>query len=98
MKKKKIDFFFIDGGHSVETIKNDFENCIKMSNKKSIIVLDDFYHKNSIDLSKFGSNIIYEKLKKDLHKPVLLPLTDRYIKDGNIKLIKMFYIKNKNPN
>ncbi len=92
----KVDFIFIDGGHSVETIKKDFDNCVKLSVENSIIVLDDFYHKDSMNLDEFGSNSIYEKLKKNLYKPVLLPFVDKYFKNNNVRLIKMFYIKNKN--
>ena len=34
IKNKKIDFIFIDGGHSVSTIKNDWKNCKYIIKKK----------------------------------------------------------------
>ena len=39
----KVDFAFIDGGHSIETIRSDFGNVRKMMNKGGMIVLDDYY-------------------------------------------------------
>lgn len=47
------DLAFIDGGHSVETIRGDFE-AVKGSN---VIVFDDYYT-GGADISKFGCNSI----------------------------------------
>lgn len=46
------DFVFLDGGHSVDTIFNDY-NAVKNS---KIIVMDDYYTGGDIDVSKFGCN------------------------------------------
>src|SRR5258708_2369562 len=35
----EADFCFIDGGHSLETILNDYEKC----KKSKVIVFDDYY-------------------------------------------------------
>jgi len=40
------DFFFIDGGHSLETIDSDWKNCKRLMHDRSIIVLDDYWHGN----------------------------------------------------
>lgn len=47
------DFVFIDGGHSVETIRGDYE-ALKNSR---MIVFDDFYV-SGVDTTKFGCNSI----------------------------------------
>ena len=47
-KIKKIDFVFIDGGHSIETIKNDWLNIQKLINKKSVVIFDDYYENKEI--------------------------------------------------
>lgn len=56
------DMVFIDGGHSVETIRSDFENM----QGTPVIVMDDFYTPDEDgkcpDLTKFGCNAILEKL------------------------------------
>lgn len=91
----KVDFIFIDGGHSVETIDNDFFYSLKVAAKNASIVLDDYYKTNSIDLEKFGSNKIYEKIKLENSQLKLLPFTDTFHdKNGGFKSIKMFMVKN----
>lgn len=56
------DFVFIDGGHSVETIKGDFE----LSKRSKLIVFDDFYTPdedgNCLDTEKFGCNSLIKQI------------------------------------
>lgn len=91
--KKEIDFAFIDGGHKVGTIANDYYYCNKICKKKSIIVFDDFYSLNKPNTKMFGSNKIFFKLK-DKQKIKLLPLEDKYRKNKQKIHIKMFLVKN----
>lgn len=57
----EADFVFIDGGHSIKTIWNDFE---KLQESK-IIVLDDYYiadrDGNCPDIRKYGCNELIEE-------------------------------------
>ena len=48
----KEDFVFIDGGHSVETIRGDYE-AVKGS---GVVVFDDYY--TGVNTEKFGCNSI----------------------------------------
>ena len=51
----KIDYVFLDGGHSYKTVKNDLECCLDVINTNGIVMCDDynFGHlpdvKNAID-------------------------------------------------
>ena len=45
-KKVKVDFVFIDGGHHINTIMNDWKYSLKISNKKTIFIFDDYYTNN----------------------------------------------------
>ena len=38
-----IDFVFIDGGHSVETIQSDWDNVKRLISDSSVVVFDDYY-------------------------------------------------------
>ena len=42
-KNNKVDFVFIDGGHTVKTISNDFLYSSKIARKNSTIIFDDYY-------------------------------------------------------
>lgn len=57
VKGKSVDLAFIDGGHSVETIKGDHE---ALRNAK-VIVFDDYYE-DGPDTKKFGCNSVVETL------------------------------------
>lgn len=89
--KKKADFIFIDGGHSIKTIKNDWLYCCKMMHKKSLVVFDDFYKKNSLN-SKFGCNKIIDNLKNK-YDTKILSLTDQITIDGKNAEVNMVLVK-----
>ena len=93
-KKINVDFIFIDGGHSVETIENDYFYCSKIINKKGITIMDDFYESANFDLNKYGSNNLYKKLKMDKKNLKILPFEDKYKKKNGKVIIKMFAIYN----
>lgn len=38
----KMDFVYIDGGHSYETVKSDWESVRKLLHKKSVVMFDDY--------------------------------------------------------
>ena len=92
--KNKIDFCFIDGGHTIKTIENDYKYCSKISRKNSLIVFDDYYTLNVPNTNKFGSNKIYNYLNKINKKIKLLPFEDTYYRIDKKKKIKMFYVVN----
>lgn len=61
----KFDFAFIDGGHSVETIQNDWDNVQKLMLPGSLVVFDDYYE-NCSDLDIWGANKVIENLDYSL--------------------------------
>lgn len=66
----KADFIFIDGGHSEETIKSDFENAVRLIKPGGIIALDDYYTPRQ---DGFGCNFIFDG---DDYELELLPTAD----------------------
>lgn len=57
-KIEPFDFCFIDGGHSVETIQNDYEWVAQNISTGGTIILDDFYDP---ELGGLGCNFLEEK-------------------------------------
>lgn len=55
-----IDFIFIDGGHSLETIANDWFWCLKLMHKQTIVIFDDYWH-NRLD---FGCKKLIDNISQ----------------------------------
>ena len=88
-KKLKVDFIFIDGGHSIETIKNDWLNVSKMMHEKTIVVFDDFYHDDKELVKSFGCNDVILNLDKK-YKVTYLPIIDKIDKNKlKIQLVQV---------
>lgn len=66
----RADFAYIDGGHSLETIQNDYDKC----KTSSVVIFDDYYipdaEGNIPDIEKYGCNKIVETLPNALVLPV----------------------------
>lgn len=58
-----IDFIFIDGGHSIGTIRSDWNNIQRFLHNDSIILFDDYY-KNREDL---GCKFLIDELEMDIN-------------------------------
>ena len=77
----KCDLAFIDGGHSIETIENDFQavkNC-------PTILFDDYYRADNKgrcpDLENFGCNRLVEPMS-----PWVLPVGDPVVGGGLVHM------------
>lgn len=79
------DLVYIDGGHSVETIRNDYNNALKLIKKYGVIVFDDYYH--GIDVEKFGANKILEDSGKEFE---VLPMKDPVVGGGFTQMAIMY--------
>lgn len=65
----EVDLAFIDGGHSIETITNDY-NALK--NVTKLIIFDDYYVEGGeYDITKFGCNALVGNLPH-----TILPIAD----------------------
>ena len=60
-----VDFVWIDGGHSVETIKSDWENVRRCLLPHAAVFFDDYYS-GGIDVSEFGCNRVVEDLPHEV--------------------------------
>lgn len=67
---EKVDFVWLDGGHSVETIRSDWENVKRLLNPGAVVLFDDYYT-GGIDTKLYGCNEIVNGLKHEV-----LPMAD----------------------
>ena len=91
--KKKIDFIFVDGGHSVKTILSDWENVKKIMSKKSIVIFDDYYDDTEI-IKKYGCNKVINDIGDEFNYEILKSTDFIFFnkkKDKKNSLVKVFY-------
>ena len=93
LKNVKADFIFIDGGHRVKTIQTDWEKCLKLIQKGTVIIFDDFYLENKKLIENFGCNKIVNGISGKKFKKKLFNKTDKFSHQGKDLKIKMFYLK-----
>ena len=77
LPETRVDFAFIDGGHSVETIRSDFERL----RASTLIVFDDHYE-GPIDTSLYGCNAVVRDLPH-----LVLPQGDPVAGGGLTRLV-----------
>lgn len=70
----KMDFIYIDGGHSLETIQNDWDNASKLMHEKTVVLFDDYWQNNTAA----GAKPIVDAIDKALYDVRILPITDRF--------------------
>lgn len=57
----KMDFIFIDGGHSFETVENDWRACKELMSEDTVVVFDDYYQ------FEYGPRIVIDNLDTVLY-------------------------------
>lgn len=57
-----VDFAFIDGGHSVETIQHDWDIVKRLVKKGGLVIFDDYYTKGELDINSIGCNKIVDNI------------------------------------
>lgn len=87
----KMDFIFIDGGHSLETIQNDWDYARKLMHEKTVVIFDDYWNRTDAGCKPLIDTLYREG--KYLVK-VLEP-QDTFQKPEGILAINFALIKNK---
>lgn len=88
---EEIDFFFIDGGHSIDTINSDFEKIYSRSKVNSVIILDDYYIDSPELIKNYGCNSIITKYPNQIFEES--NFTDKFKKNELHSLNKSYSIK-----
>ncbi len=69
--QESFDLIHIDGGHSYQIAKNDINNCKKLSNPSTLIILDDIDFE---DLSRLFNELLNTRIIKQV-SGLFLPTT-----------------------
>ena len=84
--EQSVDFAFIDGGHSVDTIRSDWEHVKKIIKPGGVVVFDDYYEGMPVsELEKYGCNKVLYEDGED-YAFVVLPIADPVKGGGKTKM------------
>jgi len=70
----KMDLVFIDGGHSLETIENDWLYVSKLLKSGSMVIFDDYWP-NRMDA---GSKVAVDAIDRKEYSVTILPVLDEF--------------------
>lgn len=79
-----VDFVWIDGGHSVETIRSDWENVKRVLMPDAWVFFDDYFT-GPIDTTRLGCNSVVEGLRHEL-----LPIKDPVVGGGWTQMVRVW--------
>ena len=85
-KLPKMDFIFIDGGHSIETIKNDWEYSQQLMAKRTVVIFDDYWNREDAGCKK-----VIEKIDRSKFSVEILPMQDKFKETSDI--LKINFVK-----
>lgn len=85
----KMDFIFIDGGHSIETITNDWHYSQQLMVKNTVVIFDDYYF-NKDDI---GAKTVIEKIDGNQFYVKILPIKDQFNNKSGLLSINFVMVK-----
>ena len=87
----KMDFIFIDGGHSLETVQNDWNWASRLMDGKTAVVFDDYWPQRT----DAGAKPIVDAIDRSIYIVKILPGFDVFVKAHFKPLIIKFALVKK---
>jgi len=81
-KLPKMDLVFIDGGHSSQTVLNDWVAVQRLMDENTVVIFDDYWHNR-----KDGPKVVIDKIDKSNYKVEFLPEVDVFFNPDFGKLV-----------
>lgn len=90
----KMDLIFIDGGHSLETIANDWHYSQELMHDGTVVIFDDYWNCNDV-----GCKTIVEGIDPRQYVVEILPIQDKFIhRQGLLRINFVMVTPRKNFN
>ncbi|MEK7639418.1 MAG: class I SAM-dependent methyltransferase [Patescibacteria group bacterium] len=74
----KMDLIFIDGGHSLDTIANDWKYSEQLMHERTIVVFDDYW----LNRADGGCKSLIDSLDRNVYIVNLSKQTDRFVNES----------------
>ena len=80
---KPVDFVWLDGGHSVETIRSDLDNVLRVLTPGGLLFLDDYY--TGLDTELYGCNEVVR-----YYDHYVIPIEDNVAGGGKVQMVRVY--------
>lgn len=90
-----MDFIFIDGGHSIETITSDWNLVKDIMSENTIVVFDDYFTNTEPEIDGIGCNAIIDSLDTKHYEIQTLNPMDCFEKEWGVLKINMVVVVRK---
>ena len=87
----KMDFIFIDGGHSLGTIQNDWNYASRLMHDGTVVIFDDYWPERQDG----GAKPIVDAIDRAVYEVKILPEYDVFVKPGYGRLVIKFALVRK---
>lgn len=85
-----MDLVFIDGGHSLETIRSDWQSVKKLMDGDTVVVFDDYWNREDAGCKK-----IIEEIDRETFEVEILPVQDTFKKEWGLLKINFVRVSRK---
>lgn len=86
----KMDLVFIDGGHDIETIKNDWKYTQQVMGTHTVVIFDDYWNREDAGCKK-----VIEDIDKTKFEVKILSIQDKFKEDWGTLKINFVQVKSK---
>jgi hypothetical protein len=87
------DLFFIDGGHSVETIRSDWSAIDRALSREATVIFDDYYMNDPSDVPGLGCQTIVNALDRMKYEVTLLDPVDEFPKSWGVLKVRFAQVR-----
>jgi predicted O-methyltransferase YrrM len=92
---ESFDLIIIDGGHSFETVLNDFEYAKKLLSEKGYIFFDDYVNKQAVVREAWGVNQVVNSIDRNVYNVKKSLIFDAFPKPWGILITRMVKVNKK---
>jgi hypothetical protein len=87
------DLFFIDGGHSIETIRSDWSAIDRALRRDATVIFDDYYMNDPSEVAGLGCQTIVDALDETKYEMTLLDPIDEFPKSWGVLKVRFAQVR-----
>jgi predicted O-methyltransferase YrrM len=83
-----MDLIFIDGGHSYETVLNDWEHCRRLMHEDTVVLFDDFWGEDAA-----GTDRVVRAIDRRTYEVTVLDPEDAFVKEWGVLRVRFVRVQ-----